>query len=266
VQEVQVVEEPAPKPKVITIPTAAMKRIKGEAATQALTARQQELDTDAQELGYDNDAAMRAALRAARQPAPAAPAASAQTQPAQAVQAAQPASASGNPELTALSARIQQLETSNATSLEDRKRTNRELAKKTRELARMQREKDELEVDRDLQLAAKEAGVIDTKYASSLFRESVKGMSEADLNAVDENKFFQTTLRQSHPHLYTPVERPVNTGNRSDPNARPPASAKPAGTADAEKPVDALKLDGQGFQSLLQSRGLVHPSTSGLPT
>lgn len=260
-QPVTVVET-KPQPKVISVPTSAMKKIKDEAAAAALTARQQELDADAQELGFKDHASFIQAQKEARKAA--ATAATAQTEP----KAEPKPEAKGNTEAD----RLKQLEEENATlkgkletTLEEKKRLNRQHNRQMRELQKLRDDVTNQQTESELKLAAQAAGVIDTDYAVSVYTRAIQSMSEEELKGMDESKFFGETMRKTHPHLYAATERPINTGTKNDPVVRQPATGgggDPPKT-DSNGKVDARKMTPQEFSELLQKRGISAPTSGG---
>lgn len=262
-QPVTVVEE-KPQPKVISVPTSAMKRIKDEAAQAALTARQQELDADAQELGYKDHAAF---IQAQKDAKAAAKAVTTQ-QPAEPAKSETKDAKDSGDRLKALEEENTSLKKQLETTLEEKKRLNRQHNRQQRELTKLRDELTNSQTEAELKLAAQAAGVIDTDYAVSVYMRAIQKMSEEELKGMDETKFFSETMRKTHPHLYSAVEKPISTGPKSDPNVRTPAGGggdPPKSTnTDNNGKVDARTLSPQDFQSLLRKHGLSNPGSGGM--
>lgn len=263
-----VVVEEQPKPKVISVPTAAMKRIKDDAAAHGRSEYQRELDATAQELGYKDHAAWVEASKAAKaQSSQAAkPAEPATTQPAATEKPKTSSATDPESRLAALEQENQRLTQNNQSLLDEKKRINREAAKLRRETAALRDELTNSQTEAELKLAAQAAGVTDVEYGVAVYMRAIQGMNEEDLKGMDENKFFSDTMRKSHPHLYKAEERTVNTGTKSDTQITTPAtgSGNKSQASDNGK-VDAKTMTPQEFQTLLRKRGLTPPSTGGMP-
>lgn len=253
---VTIVEEKA-EPRVIAVPTAAMKQIKKDAADKAMQKRQQELDADAKDLGFESHEAWRDAARAEKQRKAAELAAAPKP-------AAQPAAepidenAPETPREKKLREERDQLRTQHEQTTEDLKRRNREFSKTQREKRQLERQLMDNQTVSELKIAATQAGVIDTDYGVEVLKRAMQGMSEAEMEGFDEGKFFKETLRKSHPHLYAPENRPVNTGVKS---SSAPAPGQTPPPANPEAAVDAKKLTPQEFADLLRKKGLSNPAT-----
>ncbi len=241
---------PGAEPKVLTIPSSSMKRIKDEERTRGRADYAAELDAQAQAAGFANHAEMiKAAQLAKQQPAPAPAAAAAD----EAKKTADDAAAAEE---------RKQNEERNKRHLEEKKKHNVKTSRHRRELDRIRAERDQAEVRGEIKLAAQAAGVTDLDYAVSVFERAIKGMSDEQLATFDEKKFFSETMRASHPHLYVPQDRPVDTGPGSQaptPSKAPAAPAPNGGPA----AVDATKLSPTDFSALLKKRGLGNPAAGG---
>lgn len=244
------------EPKVLTIPSSAMKNLKAEERERGRTDALRALDVEAQGLGFANHAEMKAFVQQTRAGAP--PAAPVPAQPAK--PAAEPAQ---DPSSLA-SQKERELTVARDKALDEKKRLNRANAKTERENRQLKQQLIEQEVSTELKLAAKDAGVVDVDYAVEVLKRSIKGMSEAELQGFDEGKFFREQLRQSHPHLYQVEQRPVTTGTGNAPTAKPGAPSKTVDPNAASSKVDAKAMSPQDFQALLRKRGLSDPATGGM--
>jgi len=247
---------PSAEPKVLTIPSSAMKNLKAEERERGRTDALRALDVEAQGLGFANHAEMKAFVQQTRAGTPpAAPAPAAPAQPAAEPAAQDPSALASQKE--------RELTVARDKALDEKKRLNRANAKTERENRQLKQQLIEQEVSTELKLAAKDAGVVDVDYAVEVLKRSIKGMSEAELQGFDEGKFFREQLRQSHPHLYQVEQRPVTTGTGNTPTAKPGAPSKTVDPNAASK-VDAKAMSPQDFQALLRKRGLSDPATGGM--
>ena len=238
----------APEPKVLAIPSAAMKGIKADERERGRAEALQSLEVEAQSLGFSTYAELKAA-------------AAAQKAGAQAAPVPEPASADTGQNL--VSPAQQELVAQRDRALDEKKRLNRQHARAERENRQLKQKLIEQEVQSELKLAAKDAGVVDVDYAVEVLRRSIKGMSETELQGFDEAKFFREQLRQSHPHLYQVEQRPVTTGTGNAPVAKPTVPSKTVDPKDAGK-ADARVMSPQDFQARLRKLGLSDPATGGM--
>lgn len=244
------------KPKVLTIPTNAMKQIKQEERDRGRAETLAELDAQAVSYGFANHAEM-VAFAQSKKSDPEQPATTTD-QPA--ADPADPAQMSEK-ETQALIALRQEKDK----LLEEKRKLNRARAREEKRNRQLSRDLQNMEATMELKLAAKDAGVEDVDYAVEVFRRAIKGMSDDELKTVDESKFFRESLRQSHPHLFKAEERPVNTGTPNTSTAKPGAATADRSSNNEESgSVDARKLPADEFQKLLRKRGLSNPSTGGM--
>lgn len=266
-QQEVIIKEVAPEPKVISVPTHAMKKIKEDSAALGRKQFQQELDAQAAELGYKNhEDWVRASreARAASSTTPSSTPATASTSQPETKPATASAQGGDGDQLVAENQRLKQ-EKENA--LSQQKRLNRQLARSTRESNKLKNQLLAQEATTELKLAAKDAGVQDVDYAVTVYERMIAGMGEEDLKTVDERKFFGEQLRKSHPHLYQAVDKLVSTGTRNQQEITKPATSngnqqKP-GTNQEGGAINARNMTPDAFQTLLRSRGMSNPSTGG---
>lgn len=199
--------------KVLSIPTAAMKRIKDEERERG---RREALADLASRSGFESDIDLVHALStlknqpAGQQTAPQPPPAQ-QTQPqGQQPPAQQPAV---DPQLTERN--NQRAAAKYERDLERLTRQVNDLSTKyTTTQAEAKRLKDQLDA-KDAEMALREiavaAGVTDVDYALRLYYRDVEGKSEEELKQLDERTYF-TGLRATKPYLFNEVVKPANTG------------------------------------------------------
>lgn len=187
-------------------------------------------DALAREYGYENAAAMRAALGAggAAKPAPktAAGKPAAQTQESDAGGASSGLSAAERKELAELR--------------EKNARLAKEKAKADRIAAEARKRQDDAEVEAILKVAAHRAGIEDVDYALTLFGRHVASKSEAERKRIDPKAYF-AGLKTSHPHLFVgaapagAVEKKepatTGTGGKTEDGAAAPQTPANAGAA-----------------------------------
>ena len=130
-------------------------------------------------------------------------------------------------------------------------RMQREAAKRKR----AERDRDALEAEMAVRVAAAQVGIRDPDYAMRLLSKELHGKGEDDLKQFDEVKYFEG-LRETHPYLFGEVSRPATTGNGAGtaPSAPNPGAAQ-AGAAQGGK-VDARQMSREDYLKHLQSRGL----------
>jgi hypothetical protein len=262
-------------PKVISLPTNALARIKADARERGRKAAAQESDKRAQALGFKDSAHMmtqleqqkaRGKMRAQAPVAdrddeevdpdleePAAP----QARPGangngKQNQSRQPNSQAQQQHLRLMS----KLEKEKAQLLVDRKRLAKKGQLELKRNRRLQRQLDANEAEGQLRLAAVRAGVQDVDYALHCVKREMTGKSAVDLEKFDENLYFATTLRKSHPYLYAVEVQPATTGNGGAPAPKTPLEKPPTDTG---APVDARKLSAAEYEAHLKKRGLSRP-------
>lgn len=151
-------------------------------------------------------------------------------------------------------------------TVEERRKANRARATEEKKRLALQRELDDTKVRNALMLAAVKNGVKDPDYAVELCRRHYEALpNEAQQATFDENAFFATELRKTHPYLYGVEERPANTSPGSEPGERG-AAPKPAGKDQTPPPnpngkKDARQMSHTEYQKELETRGLMMPSS-----
>jgi len=143
--------------------------------------------------------------------------------------------------------------------LEDYETKNADLAKRMQREAiarkRAVQERDALEAEMDIRLAAVREGIKDEKFAMHLLSEKVKGLSEDEIAKFDEVEFFRG-LRDSNPYLFGEVKKPATTGNGAGNAPGTPNPGAVNASAAQGSQVDARKMSREEYLKHLQSRGL----------
>lgn len=145
------------------------------------------------------------------------------------------------------------------------RRANKARAQEEKRRRELEKQLAATEARQELQLAAVRAGVKDVDYAIHLLEKQMSGKSEQELAGFDEEAFFSTTLRQSHPYLYGVEERPAGPAGetRQEPKAPPkPAEKAPAKNGGSDK--DVRKMSSEEYNAELKRRGLTPPGL-GMP-
>jgi len=247
-----------PAGKVHHVSEASFKRLK-EAEREK--GRKEALDLFAKERGFDSAEAMQAAFdrrderRSRDQGKPKPPQRAAK--PTKSVEDPQDDDDTGggdkhlkqlNRNMRKLERRYEESETKNADLA---RRMQREAAAKKR----VQRERDALEAEMAVRVAAAQVGVRDTDYAMRLLTKELEGKGDDDLAKFDEASFFQG-LRETHPYLFGETTQPATTGNGagSSPGAPNPGAAQ-EGAAQGGK-VDAMAMSKEEYRKHLRDRGL----------
>lgn len=144
-----------------------------------------------------------------------------------------------------------------------RQRTQNELdqAKKERDAAiktadRAKRDRQRLETDSILKDAAFSAGIRPDKawIALGFLREKTRGMSDDELKALDERKFF-ADLKATEGYLFGETVVPANSGVTGLPGGQRSAAPTGPGKGDA-KPGNALEYDAEKLDARLKALGL----------
>lgn len=153
-----------------------------------------------------------------------------------------------NRNLRRLERRVEESEGKNA-DLAQRMQKEAALRKKA------QLERDALEAEMAVRVAAATVGIRDPDYAMRLMAKELQGKDEKFLTEFDEAKYF-SGLRQTHPYLFGETTKPATTGNGAgtSPGAPNPGAAQ-EGAAQGGK-VDARKMSREEYLKHIQSRGL----------
>lgn len=248
----QRVQSVTAEPRVVSVPTAAMKRIKDEAREAG---RAEALAALAQSAGFsdpDELASTLKQLRSGGQTTRQAPA------PRQTQQPAPPAHDTTSDEV---------LEVKNA---------RREMARYERQMEKLARERDQYlqqyqqanqqayqlqesldakEAEMSLREVAVTSGVKDVDYALRLLTRELENKTEDELAAFDERGFFDG-LRKQKPYLFGELTQPATTGTGVSAPTAPRASQVSAQGASAAGKVDARRMNQQEYADLLRKRGL----------
>lgn len=223
-------EPPASSGAVLTIPRAAMTKLKREQREAGRKSAFDEITLQAKKIGFNSwEEALEAARLSRRKPRAGAPAAP-------------------SPEPTPPSA---------PSNHEEVRRLNQQRAHERRLREAAERRNVALQAEMELRTAAARAGVQDIDYAIELLRRKVKSMTEAELEAFDENAYFKTELRKSHPILYGAVEAPAHTAPAAE---DPPPDPKDKPSDPGATPLDARKMTREQFQDQLRKMKIKDPS------
>jgi hypothetical protein len=274
--------DPAPKPddpKTISMPTAAVAKLKQQAAQKAeakFLARLkalgyssiEELEEAKKEEG--NRPARRS--RDKKRPSKGRPRRPERTQTTSTTEdISMSGEAANNPTPAESPRKITRLEKENARLLEEKKRLNRARAQEEKRRKHAEREREAMHAENELKLAAVRAGVQDVDYAIHLLRQNLQGKSKEELEEFDEHKYFKAELRKSHPYLYGTTEQPADTStdtpeDKQSAGAPPtPAGSNPTVRNDgahAPKPVEEMTQ--KEYKALLKQHGLNDPA-AGMP-
>ena len=162
------------------------------------------------------------------------------------------------------------LERENQRLLEEKKRLNRARAHEERRRRVIEAEKERLQAETDLRIAATRAGIQDVEYAMHLLKKDIASKSVEELADFDEAKFFGEHLREKAPYIYKTETQLASTSpgpgqqSKSDGGAPLPGrSAAPSNGSSNE--VDANKMSREDYHQLLRKRGLTDPSV-GMPS
>lgn len=248
-------EAPPRNSKVITVPTGRMASIKREEREKGRRAALTALDSEAKSLGYASHEDMMQKLKANRG-RPSAPAVrTAPTAPAESDDDQTPAPAPSKGRQTRAEREL-------ARAQEQRRAANRARSAAEKRARVLQRQREADQAEHALRLVAVGQGVKDTDYALTILQRKLSGMSQADLDKFDEEKFFSTDLRKTHPYLYGESTQPVTTSPTSDPRAptsSPTPPKAPAPPAPAGDKKDARTMSRKEYEDALRARGLTPP-------
>jgi hypothetical protein len=240
-------EAAAPAGKDISIPSAALGKLKAEQRERGRREATTELESKVKAAGFDSLEDMLAAVAALK----AAP--KEQPQPhddEQAAQRAQPQQTQKRQEQKMADTEQAEL----ARLQKEREEFARKFAQEQSARRRLERESEALKAEMSLKEAAFGKGVKDVDYALNLLQRNLQGKSDAELEAFDEGKFFDD-LRGSHPYLFGITERPATTGTgaSSNPAATVTAAHQQAGQNSIK---DARSMSREEFDKLLRARNL----------
>lgn len=230
--------------KVITIPTNAMAKIKQDERERGKRNALKERDSEARALGFKDYEDLKK-FASNRGPKPAAKPAQ---KPNQLVQTAQPEQKVSRH----TDQRIQQLQ-------EDKRKALRARAQEEKRRKQVERQSLEMQAEMELKMIAVRCGVKDVDYAVSLLKRQTSAMSREQLNSFDEDKYFQETLRQTHPYLYGEQIVLADTSVEQPQGAPPPAaptSKEVTKEVTNNGMIDAKTLTREEFNKMLVSRGL----------
>lgn len=261
--------ERQPSSRVLQIRESSMARIKEEERTKARKAHQAELDRMAQSYGYRSHADLVAKLERDKAAASQRPRqrASAPQEPeledTDADDADPPAPAANRSERTPRA--LARLEREKKAALDALRQANRARNHAERERRRLQQERDAAEAEHELRLAAVRAGVSDVDYAMHLLRSHCAGKSQEELAAFDENAYFATEMRKTHPYLYKVEEQLADTsvtpagGKGGNAPPKPADPTKPPTGGGDGAPVDVRRMSRTEYEAHLRKRGLTPP-------
>lgn len=241
------------EPKVVTVPTSAMRRIKEEEFSRG---KQMALDELAKAAGYESNADFVQALAKLKSAPVSAPAA---TQ-------SHPSSAST----------IDEGNDDPAQDLAKAKDVRREEGRFQRQLEKVlgernkyaqaaqnwqtrareaQAEADAVRAEMHLRTIAAGVGVQDIDYAIALFSREVDRLTPEQAEKFDERTFFEG-LRKTKPLLFGEAVVPATTGTGTGGVPTPPKPGQVAAQNGANGRVDARKMNPRDFAAELAKRGI----------
>jgi hypothetical protein len=256
----------AQEPKVVTIPTQAMARIKQAEREKGKKLAHQELNARAKAHGFDSWEALEATV-AVREQAQASASPPIAKKPKQVQQVSEDEELSSSSDqgrqppkqslpIQDASSDRQDLQRALEVALEEKRQLNQQRAAEAKIRKSLEKQLDAVQAENTLRLAAAKAGVQDVDYALHLLRIKLTNKSEEDLSKFDENTFFSTELRASHPYLYGVEVRPASTATATE---AAPSPAKTRQVEAAKQENDARKLSREEFDARLRKLGLSPP-------
>ena len=238
------------EPKVVTVPTTAMKRIKDEEFTRG---RQAALDELSQGAGFGSSADLISALQKLKSPATPAPAAQPQTPPAPADNGLDPEKelAVGKDARREEGRYQRQLEK----VLTERNKYASSAQQWQAKAREAQAEADAVRAEMHLRTIAASVGVQDIDYAITLFSREVERLTPEQAEKFDEKVYFET-LRKTKPLLFGEAVVPATTGTGMGGAPTPPKPGAVAAQNGQNGRVDARKLDPRQYAAELAKRGI----------
>jgi hypothetical protein len=142
-----------------------------------------------------------------------------------------------------------------------KKRVLERLTQETKARKRAERERDRMEVIKDLSIAAAQSGIKHIDFAIDMLNKQMKGKNEAEMAAFDEVSFFNG-LKNTHPFLFHAEQQFATTGPAGSETSAPAAGSTAAVQKPAieDKSIDARKLSQDEYQALLRKHGLTNPA------
>jgi hypothetical protein len=134
---------------------------------------------------------------------------------------------------------------------------NQRLSQESRARKDLEQRLEAKDAEMALMAAAFTAGIRDdvsVEVAIRMLTKHVESLSEQDQAKFDERKYF-SSLRESHPVLFSEVVRPATTGNGSS-NVNAPKPGTLTQTAAVLGKKDARKMNPQEYREHLLSQGL----------
>lgn len=253
--------------RVQMLTSSAFRELKEKTAAKARKARDAELDKEAQELGYQSYADMKASAALRNRPA----GQQAPKKPQQQRQAASELDEPGDapqPEPRAPLPPQGGRNDHKAWSRYERERKQFEQrlanyrARLHVESQRRRVAQDELnrhQVRSELEKTAMRAGVVEIDYAVTLLEREIQGKGPKELESFDEAKFFES-LREKKPYLFGENVVPATTGTAGG-NA--PAAPNPGQVTQQQAQnghVDVMKMTKAEYHEHLRKMGLSVPS------
>lgn len=240
-----------PEPKVLTIPTSAMRREKEEAFNKGKQAALEELMAGA---GVASAADLFSALQKARG------ATAAQSQPAQKAPDAADETGDDPAKTLAASKEARREEGKYQRQLEKTLTERNKYAQSAQQWQQRAREAqaevDAVRAEMHLRTLAAQCSVTDVDYALVLFTREVEKLTPEQAEKFDERSFFQG-LRKTHPYLYGETVVPATTGTGAGGAPTPPKPAMVAAQNGTNGKFDARKATPQQLREELAKRGLV---------
>ncbi len=263
-------QPPAREPKVLTMPTSAVREMKNKSREQGKQDALKELNAAAIKAGYESHEEMvQAAMDAKKKPktTPSAPRQdpprSNQTRP----------STGGNDRTSAR--QIATLEREKGELLEKLRVSNRRFATEEKRRKALEKQNASLEAQMELRTIATKAGVQDLDYALTQLYRKTSSMSPEELKKFNTEDYFAKELRKAHPYLYTQSDQPLNTAADEEtaeenveetPPAPPtrvaakPPGKDPAAPPNSKKRLNAKDLTPEEYQKTLRELGIADPS------
>lgn len=240
---------PGQPPKVVSMPTHAIGKLKDEAFAKG---QQAAIAAFAQQAGYTSPEELAQALGALKQKPTPPPA------------ARQPPAPDDEPGLTpkelAESKDARRMEARYQRQLEgvtaERNKFQQQLQKLDTQAKASKEEAEALRAEMYLRTMAAQKGVQDIDYAITLFSRRVENLTPEEAEKFDESAFFEE-LRKSKPLLFGETVVAANTGTSpgQTPGSPPKPAAVAAAAANGAKP-DIRKMNPQEFAAELRKRGI----------
>ena len=247
---------PTSEPKIIHMPSRALKEKVDHAREQGKSLRNEELDREAQTKGFASHADMISFVETMRK---------GQQQPPKQPQGSQPPASSAPPTPPRNPndrKAMQQYERDLERARQEAKKANDLIAQANRRARKAEQKAEAAETRAVLERMAFEVGIKNVGYAIHLLTQRCEGMTDAELEAFDERKFFEG-LRATDAYLFGETVVPATTGTGG---ARPQATVPPAhaaGKAAADGQIDMRTASPQDVAAFKRKMGIETHSWGG---